>query len=98
MRNMGLLCLEEVDTLPLNCGDSTICEDRSRWESTMDGIQDRMEITLNEGKRPAGDTPYRDPLLKVRYARYMYTLAFSNKDASWACPSSCSGTLRSRPN
>jgi len=80
MRNVGLIYLEAVERLPLNCGDETVCEYRSQWNQNMRELEDRILLTLNESKRPAGDTPYLDLLRTAKYARSMYTIAYSRKD------------------
>ena len=80
MRDIGLVYLEEVERLPLNCGDETVCEDRSEWNHYMTELEDRINLTLNESKHPAGDTPYLDLLRTAKYARSTYTTAYSQKD------------------
>jgi hypothetical protein len=80
MRDVGLIYLEVLERLPLNCGDETVCEYRSEWNQSMGELEDRINLKLNESQRPAGDPPYLDLLRTVKYARSTYTMAYSQKD------------------
>jgi len=69
MRDMGILYLETVEKLTPECGQNSDCT--SRWESTMESIEDRVNIALNDKsqRRSPGDMPYWDLLKNVKYAR-----------------------------
>lgn len=80
MRDTGILYLETAEGLTLDCGrKSPVDDDRmSRWEAMMDGLEDRVNITLSEPKRPEGDKPFWELLKAVRYARMFYVRAESD--------------------
>lgn len=87
VRNVGVLYLEAVEDLTLDCGQkSTVDSDCKRlWDSKMDGLQDRIEITLSESKRPSGDKPLYELLKETRYARDMYASgSFKEKREAWS--------------
>jgi hypothetical protein len=85
MRDTGILYLEKVEGLTLDCGrKDDDCQ--SRWESTLNGIEDRVDITLSQSKRPSGDKPYWELLKQVRYARMFCARADSDNldKKAWA--------------
>jgi hypothetical protein len=73
MQQTGILYLENVDGLTLRCGQTSTADSDclASWESLMDGLEDRMTITLGDrhAKRPSGDIPYLDLLKIVKYVR-----------------------------
>ena len=76
MRDTGILYLESVDRLSLKCGQTDIADSRclGAWRSLLDGLEDRITVTLSETtKRPSGDKPYLELLKTVRYVRETYT-------------------------
>ena len=52
----------------------------------MNGLEDRVNITLNQSKRPVGDKPFWELLKQVRYARFFYVRAKSDQldEKAWA--------------
>jgi hypothetical protein len=85
MRSVGLLYLETVEEL--DCGRSVDDKCQSRWESTLNGLEDRIDITLSQSKRPSGDKPFLDLLKEARYARMFYERAYVQSDLNlkaWA--------------
>lgn len=53
MQDVGILYLETVGQLTLDCGRKSIADSDcvSQWESTMDGLEDRIKITLSDTSR-----------------------------------------------
>jgi hypothetical protein len=88
MRDMGILYLEAVEKLTLECGQKSSSDDdcKSRWESTMSSIEDRVDIALSDEsrQRSSGDAPYWDLLKNVRYARYFYVIADPEQRKAWS--------------
>jgi hypothetical protein len=87
MRDAGILYLETVEGLTLDCGRKSLDDDcQSRWKSTLDGLEDRIDITLSQSKRPSGDKPFWELLKLVRYARTFYVRADSDRldEKAWA--------------
>lgn len=88
MRDMGILYLETVEKLTLECGHKSSSDDdcMSRWESTMESIEDRVEIALSDKsrQRSAGDAPYWDLLKSVRYAHKFYIIADPEQRKAWS--------------
>jgi hypothetical protein len=74
MRDSGVLYLEAVDSLTLKCGQMALSDSdcESNWNQTLDGLEDRINITLSESKRPSGDKPFWELLRLVRYTRHSY--------------------------
>jgi hypothetical protein len=88
MRDMGILYLETVENLTPECGHGTSSDDdcMSRWESTMESIEDRVNIALSDKsrQRSAGDAPYWDLLKSVRYAHKFYVIADPEQRKAWS--------------
>src|SRR5882762_991530 len=88
MRDMGILYLETVEKLPLECGKKSSSDDdcMSRWESSMDSIEDRVDIALSDKsrQRSSGDAPYWDLLKNVRYARKFYVITDPEQRKAWS--------------
>jgi hypothetical protein len=80
MRDTGILYLETVEGLSLDCGLKSPVDDdcMSRWKSTLNGLQDRVDITLGQSKRPSGDKPFWELFKQARYARESYVRAESD--------------------
>ena len=58
LRQIGIMYLETITDLSKDCSEphSNACSSAlDRWDSTMQGLEDRVNITLSEGRRPAGD-------------------------------------------
>jgi hypothetical protein len=66
MRRVGLLYVENLDELTYDCAKNDDCE--GHWQSSMDAIQNRIEITISESKRPPGDAVYFILLKNARRA------------------------------
>jgi hypothetical protein len=81
MRRVGLLYLEEVDTL--TDGDDFF--DRSMaWGDTLDELEDRITITLSESVRPSYDNLFFKMLKNTRFAHFMRRGCFDgDKCALW---------------
>jgi hypothetical protein len=87
MRDTGILYLETVEQLTLDCGRKSSSDDdcMSRWESTMESIEDRVNIALSDMRqRSSGDTPYWDLLKNVKYARTFYVIADREQREAWS--------------
>jgi hypothetical protein len=84
MRSVGILYLETVEEL--DCGRSVDDKCQSRWESTLNRLEDRIDIALSQSKRPSGDKPFLDLLKAARYARMFYERADSDNldKKAWA--------------
>jgi hypothetical protein len=85
MRSVGILYLETVEEL--DCEKSVELDKcLSRWESTLNRLEDRIEIALSQSKRPSGDKPFLDLLRAARYARMFYARADSDNldKKAWA--------------
>jgi hypothetical protein len=88
MRDTGILYLETVEKLMPECGQKNTHDSNcmSRWESAMKGIEDRVDIALNDKAQPRapGDLPYWDLLKNVKYARKFYVIADSSQQKAWS--------------
>jgi hypothetical protein len=88
MRDMGILYLETVEKLTPKCGHKSSSDDdcMSRWESTMESIEDRVDIALSDKsrQRSSGDAPYWDLLKNVKYARKFYVIADPEQGKAWS--------------
>jgi hypothetical protein len=63
MRSVGILYLEKIDRFEKACTDLDgidTCMDR--WDDTFEPINSRVQLTMDEGDRPAGDKPFWDTL------------------------------------
>jgi hypothetical protein len=88
MRDTGILYLETVENLTLDCGQKSSSDDdcMSRWESTMESIEDRVNIALSNKsqQRSSDDAPYWDLLKNVKYARKFYVIADREQREAWS--------------
>lgn len=87
MRDMGIRYLETVEELSLECGKNSTSDDEcmSRWESTIAGLEDRINIALSDkSRRSSGDVPYWDLLKTVRYARKVYVTVDADQRKTWS--------------
>jgi len=77
MRDIGILYLEHAEGLSLDCGQKSPTDDdcMGRWETAMNGLEDRVDIALSESKRPSGDKPFWELLKLARYSRRFYVTA-----------------------
>lgn len=80
MRRVGILYLEQVEELTTDCDSDC----KGRWSKAMDGIQDRIEITLSESKRPSGDKPFYELLRSTRWARNTYVESGPDTRKAWS--------------
>jgi hypothetical protein len=83
MREVGLTYLEEVENLQSECmkrnehenlGESADnCESAlDRWEKIFAALERRIDLTLRESKRPAGDIPFFKLLQDTRLGESIY--------------------------
>jgi hypothetical protein len=88
MRDIGILYLERVESLTLDCGKkSTYDSDcMSDWESTMEGLEDRVNVELSDKsrRRSSGDVPFWDLLKSVKYARKVYVTVDPDQQKAWS--------------
>jgi hypothetical protein len=87
MRDIGILYLEAVEGLTYDCGkkSATDSECMNHWESTMQSIEDRVNIALNDKSRhrASGDIPFLDLLKSVKYARKVYVTIDRDQREAW---------------
>ncbi len=72
MRQVGLMYMEEIDSLDKDCYDHMFedgyCTKRTeRAQTTFKMLEDRIELQLDKGGRPAGDRPYYTILHDAKY-------------------------------
>lgn len=88
MRDAGVLYLETVAQLTLDCGKKSTADSdcMSQWESTMDGLEDRINISLNDKSRSrtTRDVPFWDLLKSTKYARKMYVIVDKDQQKAWS--------------
>jgi hypothetical protein len=87
MRDIGIIYLEEVETLNPECAENGIDGDcMRRWESKLARIEDRVDIELNDKslRRSSGDNPYWDLLKTVKYAHKFYVLSDPGTRKIWS--------------
>jgi hypothetical protein len=82
MRDMGILNLETVERLSRDCAKDGDC--MSRWETTMSGLEDRINIELSDGKRPSGDIPFWDFLRAVKWVQSTYVHMDGEQEKAWS--------------
>jgi len=87
MRDIGILYLETVEELTYDCGrKSTNDSDcMSHWESTMESLEDRVNIALNDKarQRASGDVLFWDLLKSVKYTRKVLVTIDRDQREAW---------------
>jgi len=84
MRDMGILSLETVERLSRDCAKDGDCI--SRWETTISGLEDRINLELSEGKRPSGDIPFWDFLRTEKWVQSTYVHMDGEQEKAWSRP------------
>ncbi|MGD0227706.1 MAG: hypothetical protein ABSF71_35775 [Terriglobia bacterium] len=77
LRQIGILYLETINDLAKDCSEphSDLCSAATdRWDSTMAVLEDRVNITLSQPRRPAGDAPFWELLQHASFAKHMYLM------------------------
>jgi hypothetical protein len=85
MREVGLIYIEEVDNLENECmenghlgsGSLEARADRcdaalDRWDKLFDALERRIDLTLRESRRPAGDIPFFKLLQNTRLGESIF--------------------------
>jgi hypothetical protein len=80
MQQVGLLYLETAENLE-KLDESGQPPDY--WRKEMDGLENRIQITLNKPPRPAGDALYYELLRSARYAREALIQADKSQSKLW---------------
>jgi hypothetical protein len=87
MRDIGILYLETVEELTYDCGRKSASDSdcMNHWESTMESLEDRVNIALNDksSQRASGDIPFWDLLKSVKYTRKMLVTIDRNQREGW---------------
>src|SRR6266404_2465797 len=55
----------------------------SKWDRTFKALEDRIDLTLDESKRPAGDKPFFKLLKQAKNQKYLYLLALERASYHW---------------
>lgn len=78
MREVGLIYIEHIDDFDRTCGEEgddskrDVCSAAlDRWDRVFQVLEDRIDLTLRESKRPAGDRPYFALLKNTKEAEHL---------------------------
>lgn len=81
MRDAGLLYLESVESLTLDCGkDHTDTSCLREWENRMSGLEDRITIHMTKTRT---NTEYFDMLKTVRWMRENWATGDEEQQEKW---------------
>lgn len=80
MQQVGLLYLETAENLEKL---DEFGQPPDYWRKEMDGLENRIQITLNNPPRPAGDALYYELLRSARYAREALLQADKSQSKLW---------------
>jgi hypothetical protein len=88
MREVGLTYLEEIENLQSECTENgrlggtlevraDSCDSAlDRWNKVFDALERRIDLTLRESRRPAGDVPFFKLLQDTRYSLRIAIFSF----------------------
>lgn len=92
LRQVGILYLETINDLSRDCSEphSDACfAATDRWDSTMAALEDRVNITLSESRRPEGDAVFWELLKNASFSTHMYLMDayLSRANTKWLAAS-----------
>jgi hypothetical protein len=81
MRGVGLVYIEQIEDFDRRCGEEADDSKQDQCHAALDGwdrvfqtLEDRIELTLSESSRPAGDKPYFTLLKSTNHAEHLRLL------------------------
>jgi hypothetical protein len=88
LRQVGILYLETINDLSRDCSEphSDAClAATDRWDSAMATLEDRVNITLSESRRPEGDAVFWELLKNASFSKHMYLMDayLSRENTKW---------------
>jgi hypothetical protein len=83
MQDTGLLYLESVESLTLDCGHKSIADSDclSAWRTRMDGLEDRIYVHM---PKTQANTQYFDMLKTARWMRESWATVDKEQERDWS--------------